>query len=118
MGSDYLRNSKTLWFSVGGGGGKFAFDYQCPPWAQERKRLGMCCDIVISESEHLQDPIQLKYNADHCGVPIVAQWLTNLASIHEDAGSIPGLARWIKDCRELWCRLQMQLGSCVALTVV
>ena len=34
---------------------------------------------------------------DKLGVPVMAHQLTNRASIHEDAGSIPGLARWIKD---------------------
>ena len=39
-------------------------------------------------------------NSQECvktGVPVVAQQLTNLTSIPEDAGSIPGLALGVKN---------------------
>ena len=44
---------------------------------------------------------------------------SNLTSIHEDAGSIPGLTHRLRiwHCRELWCRSQTQLRCRVAVPV-
>ena len=43
-------------------------------------------------------PVALKRQKKKiCGVPIVAQWLTNPTRNHEVAGSIPGLAQQVED---------------------
>ena len=49
----------------------------------------------------------------------MAQRVKNPAGIHEDTGSIPGLAQWVRIwcCCKLQCRSQMCLWSGVAVAV-
>ena len=80
------------------------------PLAEGRGRiLAECLQFVLgrlqSHCVSLLDEKGLDTIKDgHGGVPFIAQWLTNptsihevAPSIHEVAGSIPGLTLWVKE---------------------
>ena len=53
-------------------------------------------DICVAREQKRKQNIHQKKNTND-GSPIVAQRLMNPSSIHEDEGSNPGLAQWVKD---------------------
>ena len=52
-------------------------------------------DSHVSKNEMRTLPNTIHKNK--LGVPVVAQWLTNLTRNHEVVVSIPGLAQWVID---------------------
>ena len=45
----------------------------------------------------ISSPSAYFFDIENCGVPVVAQWLTNPTRNHEVADSIPALAQWVND---------------------
>ena len=75
---------------------------------------------MVYNSMNLLNATELYLKMVKMGVPVVAQpkqiclgtmrlWVHSLVFLS-------GLRIWL--CRELWCRLQMRLGSCAAVVVV
>ena len=87
---------------------------------REGKRSGQWAQITSSSIEQCKLVMSIIFiKIKRLGVPVLAQWLMNLTRNHEIA--VPSLALLsglrIQRCCELWFRLQMQLGSRVAVAV-
>ena len=82
--------------------------------AQRAKNLTAAARIQspAREPPHIMDAARKKKQnwSSHCSSAI-----TNQTGIHEDVGSIPGLAQWVKD--PLLPESRMQLGSGIAVPV-
>jgi len=82
-----------------------------------QKKWEICNHSLVRRGEESQYLLKPRRKELCAGVPVVAQWVMNLTSIHEDMVqslvSLRGLRIW--HCHELWCRSQTRLRSCVAV---
>ena len=70
--------------------------------------------INISKCFPKEERLQkVKHRSSHYGAVE-----TDPTRNHEVSGLIPGLVQWTQRCCELWSRLQMRLGSKIAVAVV
>ena len=71
-----------------------AICHECSPKKQKQKKKEK---KVINEYRMMRKDSSGYSQEEDTEVPVLAQWVRNPSSTHEDAGSIPGLTQWIKD---------------------
>ena len=62
-----------------------------------KQGLKMAINTYLSIITLNVDGLNASIKRHRVGVPVVAQWLTNLTRNHEVAGSVPALAQWVND---------------------
>ena len=98
-----------------------AGDWLGDPWASSQSFSSISLRLLLGQITFSHLPVWILFlqltfisfqskatmRSSHCGSVVM-----NPTSIHEYAGSIPGLSGLrIRCCLELWCRWQMWLGS-------
>ena len=87
----------------------------CPP----ANRNSKYSSLGLSWQRRPADCFKIDFQSLTAGSSRCSSAFTNPTGICEDKDSVLGLAGGLRiwHCYELWCRSQMQLGSCIALAV-